>query len=260
MTELSGAPVLIQRFEYPKDCVYHPDSYKTEFLAVAFVEGGGFEIVQGRERWTYSPGDVIVSIPGLKRRYRHFHECPLDVCLGVSFAPDSVEDALGRLPGRPLPPKLPAGTVSDFAFRWLTNALDSSDPMAIESAAFHCALVLGPHSWERIPRLSGAGSHARTIRRACTSMIERLEESHSLSSLARESRMSPFHFARVFSDLVGEPPHQYLLRARLSRAAKMLRHGASVTQAASLSGFLNTSHFSRTFHRRYGVPPIRYCS
>ncbi len=260
MTEFKGAPLIIQRLEYPKDCVHHPDSYKTEFLAVAFVEHGAFEIVQGRDRWAYSQGDVIVSVPGLKRRYRPFREYPHDVCLAICFAPDSVEDAVGRLPGQPLPPKLPAGTVSDFAFRWLTSALDSSDPMAIESAAFHCALVLGPHSWERIPRLSGAGSYAPTIRRACTSMIERLEESHSLSFLARESGMSPFHFARVFSELVGESPHRYLLRARLARAAKMLRQGASVTQAACESGFLNTSHFSRSFHRRYGVPPIRYCA
>src|SRR5262249_31210264 len=198
MNGFNGAPVLIQRFEYPKDCVHHPDAYKTEFLAVAFVEGGAFEIVQGRERWTYSAGDVIVSMPGLKRRYRHHQGSAQDVCLAISFAPDSVEDALGRLPGQPSPPKLPAGSPSDFPFRWLTSALDSSDPMAIESAAFHCALVLGPHSWERIPRLSGAGSYARTIRSTCRSMIERLEESHSLSSLARESRMSPFHFARVF--------------------------------------------------------------
>src|SRR5262249_41691977 len=160
MAQFNGAPLVIQRFEYPKDCVYHPDAYKTEFLAVAFVERGAFEIVQGRDRWSYSRGDVIVSMPGVKRRYRHFHGCPHDVCLAVYFAPDAVEDALGRLPGQPLPPKLPAGTVSDFAFHWLTSALRSCDPMAIESAAFHCALVLGPHSWERIPRLSGAGSYA----------------------------------------------------------------------------------------------------
>jgi len=259
MTEFRGAPLLIQRLEYPKDCVHHPDSYKTEFLAVAFVERGAFEIVQGRDRWTYSRGDVIVSVPGLKRRYRPCHECPRDVCLGISFAPDLVEDALGRLPRDPVP-KIPAGTVSEFAFRWLTSALDSCDPMAIESAAFHCAFVLGPHSWERIPRLSGVGTHARTIQEACISMMERLEEAHSLSSLARESGMSPFHFSRVFSELVGESPHQYLLRARLCRAARMLRQGASVTKAASESGFPNISHFSRTFRRRYRVSPVHYCS
>ena len=91
-------------------------------------------------------------------------------------------------------------------------------------------------------------------------MTSRPEENHSLTSLAAEAGMSPFYFARVFSELVGEPPHRYLLRFRLRRSAKLLRMGALVTEAAIKSGFPDVSHFSKTFHRRYGVPPSRYTS
>ena len=98
------------------------------------------------------------------------------------------------------------------------------------------------------------------IRKACMAMAARPDENHSLTSLAAEARMSPFYFTRVFSELVGEPPHRYLVRIRLQVAAELLRSGALVTEAALKSGFPDVSHFSRTFHRRYGVPPSRYTS
>ncbi len=261
VTKFRGAAFRIERFDHPEHRA-HPVrvSEQTEFFAVTFIERGGFEIRQGREGWLLSQGDVVVSVPGLKRCYRHFRECPDDVCLVICFAPDAVEDALGRLPGHPLPPRIPFGPASDFAFRWIVNALNSRDPMAIETAGFHCAGALGPHSWTRGPRLSGAASHARAMQSVCLYMVDRLAEPHSLSSVAREARMSTFHFARVFSELVGESPHQYLLKARLRYAASMLRQGASVEKAALESGFLNVSYFSRIFHRRYGIPPSRYSS
>lgn len=216
--------------------------------------------MQDRKSWAFSRADVIVSTPGLRRRYRHFQACPDDVCLSVSFSPEIVEDALGRPPRSILPPKVAAGSASSFAFGWIVEALNSSCPLTIESAAFHCATALGPHRWEKMPLLSGVGAHARKIRRACMAMAGATGERHSLTALAADAGMSAFYFARVFSELVGEPPHQYLVRARMRRAAKLLRMGASVTEAAVKSGIPNINHFSRTFQRRFGTPPSRYTS
>lgn len=260
-TEFRGPALAIERFFHPAHCVHaDPESEPTEFSAVTLIEQGVFALRQGRERWRFSRGDVLVSTPGLRRSYHHFRECPDDVCLTLAFAPDSVEDALGRAPSRGGPPRIAAGPRTEFGFRWVMGALRSSDPLAIECAAFHCAAVLGPHSWERMATLSGVGTYTRAVREACQTMVERLEEPHSLASLAREAGMSTFRFARVFSELAGEPPHQYLLRARLRYAASLLRQGASVTETALKSGFPNISHFSRTFHRRYGMPPTEYPS
>ena len=258
-TIFEGKSLVIERFDHPEHCFHQdPESERTEQNDVTFVERGAFELIEDRRWWVFSPGDVLVSSPGLRRRYHHFESCPEDRCLSVQFAPEVIEDALGKLPETILPPKVPSGIASNFALRWIIEALHSRSHLEIESAAFHCATVLGPHRWERAPRLSGVGAHTRKIRAACMSMALRLEENHSLTSLAAEARMSPFYFARVFSELVGEPPHQYLLRARLRRAAELLRMGASVAEAALKSGFLDVNHFSKTFHRRFGTPPSRY--
>src|SRR5262249_2281247 len=80
-------------------------------------------------------------------------------------------------------------------------------------------------------------------------------DQHTLAGLARSVGMSPFHFARVFRELTGVPPHAYLCRARLWHAAHSLREGTSVTEACFNSGFQNLSHFSRQFHYHFGVKP-----
>jgi AraC-like DNA-binding protein len=78
---------------------------------------------------------------------------------------------------------------------------------------------------------------------------------HSLWDLASQVAMSPFLFARVFRELIGLPPHKYLVRLRLERARTLLQSGMSVTDACYAAGFNNLSHFTRTFRRHFGCVP-----
>lgn len=258
-TIFSSQSIAIERFDHPEDCSHEdPKSEQTQDTVVTFIERGGFDVMQDHEWWRFDQGDVLVNTPGLTQSYRHLQSCPNDVCFSVKFAPDVVEIALGRVP-RDLPPiKITSGVASNFSYRWLIDAINALSSMNIESAAFHCAIALGPHRWETRSRLSGVGAYARRIRTTCMAISTHCEANHSLTSLAAEARMSPFYFARVFSELVGEPPHRYLLRTRLRHAAGMLNEGAPVTEAAVKSGFADVNHFSKMFRRHYGVPPSRY--
>ena len=67
--------------------------------------------------------------------------------------------------------------------------------------------------------------------------------------------MSPFLFTRVFRELIGLPPHKYLLRLRLASARTLLESGMSVTDTCYTAGFNNLSHFIRMFHRHFGFAP-----
>ena len=258
-TIFESPSVTVERFDHPEHCSHRDEGAEvTRDFVVTFLERGGFELDERGEHWSFGPLDVLQSSPGIARRYRHSDECPTDVCLSVCFAPETVEDALGRLPGAPLPPRVPAGPASRFALARMSRALETDDPLAIETAAFDCAIAMGPHRWEGSSRLEGLGAHARRIERACEAMVSRLADEQSLTSTAREVGLSVFHFARVFRALVGESPHQYLVRARLAHAARMLRAGASVTETALGSGFANLSHFTRSFGRRFGQAPAEF--
>ena len=77
-----------------------------------------------------------------------------------------------------------------------------------------------------------------------------------LESAAAEAGLSPFHFLRLFARVLGVTPHQYLVRSRLRRAARLLAEmPRSVTDIAYDVGFGDLSNFVRSFHRAAGVSP-----
>jgi AraC-like DNA-binding protein len=60
----------------------------------------------------------------------------------------------------------------------------------------------------------------------------------------------------LFERVLGVTPHQYLVRARLRQAARLLADDSlSITQIAYDVGFGDLSNFVRTFRRAAGVSP-----
>ena len=84
-------------------------------------------------------------------------------------------------------------------------------------------------------------------------------EQIDLEHAAAQAGISPFHFLRLFSNVLGVTPHQYLVRSRLRHAARLLADDdSSVTDVAYDVGFGDLSNFVRTFHRAAGVSPRRF--
>jgi transcriptional regulator GlxA family with amidase domain len=80
-----------------------------------------------------------------------------------------------------------------------------------------------------------------------------------LESAAREAGLSPFHFLRLFANVLGVTPHQYLVRSRLRHAARLLADPSRpITDIAFDVGFGDLSNFVRTFHRAAGVSPRKF--
>jgi len=81
----------------------------------------------------------------------------------------------------------------------------------------------------------------------------------TLLELARCARYSPFHSARVFKELTGKTPFEYIRALRLSRAALALRDGRARVVDVALD-FVFDSHegFTRAFSREFGIAPQKY--
>jgi AraC-like DNA-binding protein len=73
--------------------------------------------------------------------------------------------------------------------------------------------------------------------------------------------MSRYHFLRQFAAVFGITPHQYLIRSRLRRAARLLvEDDRPITDIALDAGFADLSNFTRTFAQAAGMPPSRFRS
>lgn len=88
---------------------------------------------------------------------------------------------------------------------------------------------------------------------------EDLEPGLSMTELADEVGMSPFHFLRMFRQVVGMTPYQFVLRTRLHRAAVRLRQSREAVSSIALeAGFGDLSTFNRRFRRVMGLTPSAY--
>jgi AraC-like DNA-binding protein len=86
-------------------------------------------------------------------------------------------------------------------------------------------------------------------------MHGRYAEPWTLERLAAAVAMSRSAFAARFTDLVGEPPLQYLAQWRMTRAEQLLREGTSVARVAEQVGYANPVAFSKAFARLRGIGP-----
>jgi AraC-like DNA-binding protein len=83
----------------------------------------------------------------------------------------------------------------------------------------------------------------------------------TLDDIAREACLSPFHLLRLFKQVFGATPHQYLTNLRLTRAKYLLSTSdLLVTDICILVGFESLGSFSWLFRKRFGMPPTAYRS
>lgn len=78
-------------------------------------------------------------------------------------------------------------------------------------------------------------------------------------TLAREARMHPSTFIRLFRQCTGHTPRNYLTNLRLEEACSMLHYDdASLDEIAEKAGFGDRGYFTRVFSRSMNCPPARY--
>jgi transcriptional regulator GlxA family with amidase domain len=83
----------------------------------------------------------------------------------------------------------------------------------------------------------------------------------SVSALAQRCDMSERNFARVFRREIATTPAEYVERARVEVARRLLEETAtSLDAVASTCGFGSIETFRRSFHRVLGVAPSSYRS
>jgi AraC-like DNA-binding protein len=277
-TLLARTPdVAVSRFDHPAGIAHRdPHDEISPGMSVNFVERGSFELILGRRRRRMTPGMLFVTWVGMAYRVRHAGDAPDDVCLSVSYSGRFAEETLehGRGPARLRPVLGPSNRAAFLGCLLANRSADRSQAVLLESVAGELLdAVAGRDDADRgtgLWPLRGAGGarhlyragqvawYAPRIRGICELLQARYDEPHTLASLGRAAGMSPLHFAHVFRELVGRPPHRYLVDLRLRRAAERLLAGASVTETCFTVGFGNLGHFIRTFRRAFGRSPSRY--
>ena len=228
-------------------------------FSLSYVRRGSFGYRRGGRRFQLVPGSLLVGRSGDEYLCTHEHVGGGDECLSFRLSADLVDTIGGKHPSWAfgvLPPLPEIVVLGERAGAAAAGRGDLGlDELALALAEKTREVASGRKPVDREPL-------ARDRRRAVEAALwieERSSEPVDLQSMASEAGLSPFHFLRIFTRVVGVTPHQYLVRARLRHAARLLAEGArSVTEVCFQVGFGNLSNFVRTFHRAAGVSPRRF--
>jgi AraC family transcriptional regulator len=233
--------------------------------SIALVTDGNFQYRTAQGSALMTPGSLLLGNAGACFECGHPHSRG-DRCLAFHFSPQLFESIVAATPGTKRltlqAPRLPP-VASALAVLAAAQALrdQGGEPeqfreVALRLAGAVCAaLTEGISASRRSPTPRDERRVAAALRR-----IEAQEDVRlSVDELATEAAISPFHFLRIFEQVVGVTPGQYMLRTRLRRAAVRLRRSSDTITAVALNcGFDDLSTFSRQFRRATGLTPGAY--
>jgi AraC-like DNA-binding protein len=226
--------------------------------SVSYVRKGSFGCSTRGRFFELVAGSILVGHPGDEFICTHDHVCG-DECLSFFLSPELVEAIgdrtevwrIGAAP--PLPELMVLGELAQAAADGRSDV--GLDEIGQLFASRFVEVVSGR------PR-QPAATKARDRRRAVETALWIDANSHreiDLENAAGQADISPFHFLRLFSSVLGVTPHQYLVRSRLRHAARLLADDdRPITDVAYDVGFGDLSNFVRTFHRAAGVSPRRF--
>lgn len=140
------------------------------------------------------------------------------------------------------------------------HGLLRDDAAALQSESMLMNLIAG-----LIKRYADLRLPERPLRREPKAIERAKEYIHAnwtkgitLSDLAEAAGLSRYYFLRLFSHVVGMPPHAYLESVRLIHAKRLIKAGLALNDIAYATGFSDQSHFTNRFKQYLGVTPGQY--
>jgi AraC-like DNA-binding protein len=90
-------------------------------------------------------------------------------------------------------------------------------------------------------------------------MEQEFHRGPTLGEIARTVHLSPFHFHRRFTELLGITPKHFLLDCQIAQAKRELISGEKeLAEIATACGFAHQSHFTSRFKQATGLTPTRW--
>jgi AraC-like DNA-binding protein len=231
-----------------------PVPERHEGFTVAYVRSGSFGYRVDGRHYELIAGSVLLGSPGDEFVCTHEHACG-DRCLSFQVAPALIE-ALGAANvwrGGALPPLPELMVLGELA----QSAADGGSDVGLDEVGVAFAARVTARLAGRAARTARPGTRERQRAVDAALWIDaNAQQSIDLDTVAGTAGLSPYHFLRLFGAVLGVTPHQYLLRVRLRRAARLLADDTRpITDVAYDVGFGDLSNFVRTFHRAAGVSP-----
>jgi AraC family transcriptional regulator len=241
---------------------HRPFEERHDAVSIAAVVAGSFTYRSTHGTVALMPGALMLGNAGQCYECGHDHAVG-DRCIAFNYTAETFVEIAAAIPGvtrvdfprHRIPPVAAVAKLVAAAQDGCARRSVDWEELALIIASRALRLLADRSLPERQP----SARDAKRITDAVRLIEMRYSESLPLGELAAACGMSRYHFLRLFRQVVGVTPHQYVLRTRLLRAAIGLRAGTeSIAALAFEHGFGDLSTFNAAFRRSFGVPPSVY--
>lgn len=94
-----------------------------------------------------------------------------------------------------------------------------------------------------------------TVRTAMSYIEQHFAEKLTIEDVAAAAGISRHHLCHVFKSFTNTTPAHYWQAIRCDAARHMIRHGASVAEAAEACGFSSYPYFAKVYRKQFGSLP-----
>ncbi len=213
--------------------------------------------------FTYHQNEIVVTPAGVKSGWKWHAKSKVIV---ITLEPDKLEkfaqSELGMLLSDKQLNNIPQFIDEDItqAGVLLRDALNSNLGSAVmfESyARIFLTKLIQKYGLERTEHIEFSRSlTAKHYKRVLDYIAGNFGASIVLEDLAAQAGLSPYHFARLFKQTIGQSPHQFLMAYRVEQSKKMLAElERPMIDIAHHCGFSDQAHFSRVFKQVEGATP-----
>lgn len=254
------------------DCNTSDPEY-TDSFCISFIRKGNFLFHTFRNSFDSFNGCILVTKPGYEHSVTHCHSIP-DECTIIEFRQDFFDQLLlqydlkisGFFRNDDQHSILLKATPETEFLHWsIISSLfeERYSKMKIDGLVLELAdqIIHGILDYQPVKQLQDElkKNHLATIERAKEFLALNYQKDISLSDIASQAYVSPFHFSRIFKTFTAASPHQYLMQLRLKNAELLLKNtDLPIGDISFSSGFNSMQYFVSAFRQKYNQAPSQF--
>ncbi len=246
----------------------HPNEYHFDWkhgrilqeFQINYITNGCGSMETRDGKYDIEPGSLLLIFPGIWHRYRPKPETGWTEHY-IGFRGDFTKNIYTHPVLSPQKPVLKIGfqELVLAEFNEIFNLIAEEKPGFQQVCAGKVVYLLAKIiSTLRNSEFAGKEVE-QTIRRACLTMRDNLNDNLNMEELARELNIGYSYFRQMFRKYTGISPAQYHLNLRIQKAKELLMAGnKSIKEIAFELGFESNQYFSRVFAAKCGLSPAKY--
>jgi len=101
--------------------------------------------------------------------------------------------------------------------------------------------------------------HKADIERARAFIDAQFSQALDIATIAKSVSISKYYFIKLFKELLGQTPYDYLTEVRINTSKRLLFESEmSMSEVAKEVGYQDQNNFIKLFKKRTGMTPLKF--